>query len=116
MTDHRQMIPITQKLFSLLEKIEENGTTPCVDAPEFFFPEGTEDSKRYDIGAAKYLCSQCPVIDACRMYALEAKEPFGIWGGLTPEERADFTKAISFHPLRNRPSHSSTEPTAGTQR
>jgi WhiB family redox-sensing transcriptional regulator len=116
MADHRQIIPISQKLFSLLEKIEENGTTPCVDEPEFFFPEGTEDSKRYDIGMAKYLCSGCPVIDECRMYALEAKEPYGIWGGLTADERASFTKAVSSRPIQSRSLHSLIERTVGKQR
>lgn len=36
---------------------------------------------------AKQLCAVCPVIDDCRHYALEQREKFGIWGGLTPQER-----------------------------
>lgn len=37
--------------------------------------------------AAKELCQQCPAMVACRAYALETSEPFGIWGGLTEGER-----------------------------
>lgn len=29
------------------------------------------------------------------MYALEAREEFGIWGGLDPDERRNFQRAIS---------------------
>ena len=36
---------------------------------------------------AKAVCSQCPVLESCRRHALEASEPYGIWGGLAPRER-----------------------------
>ncbi|WP_407662754.1 WhiB family transcriptional regulator [Mycolicibacterium helvum] len=36
---------------------------------------------------AKQICWSCPVLEACRRYALNAHEPYGIWGGLTPSER-----------------------------
>ena len=31
----------------------------------------------------------CPVIEQCRSYALAAQEPYGIWGGMTEEERRE---------------------------
>lgn len=37
--------------------------------------------------AAKAICSSCPVINQCREQALRLAEPYGIWGGLTEEER-----------------------------
>lgn len=36
---------------------------------------------------AKLVCAQCPIIDRCLTHALETKEPYGIWGGLTALER-----------------------------
>ncbi len=36
---------------------------------------------------AKALCSICEIKDACLEVALERPEPYGIWGGLTEEDR-----------------------------
>ena len=36
---------------------------------------------------AKAVCSGCPVIDSCLRWALAAREPYGVWGGLSVEER-----------------------------
>jgi WhiB family redox-sensing transcriptional regulator len=89
------MIPISRKLFSLLEKIEEIGEVPCQNFPDTFFPEGGEIKRREDTQIAKSLCQSCPIIEDCRMYALEAREEFGIWGGLDPDERRNFQRSIS---------------------
>lgn len=37
---------------------------------------------------AKRICGGCPVELSCREYAVHAQEPYGIWGGTTPKERA----------------------------
>lgn len=34
------------------------------------------------------VCAGCPVRASCRMFALGNGEPWGIWGGLDPDERA----------------------------
>ena len=49
---------------------------PCrmVD-PELFFAEGPAD-----VEAAKALCSDCPIQEACLAGALERREPWGVWG------------------------------------
>jgi WhiB family redox-sensing transcriptional regulator len=36
---------------------------------------------------AKRICYSCPVIEACRRYAVNAQEPQGVWGATTPQER-----------------------------
>lgn len=36
---------------------------------------------------AKAICRECPVQEACLIYALDAGEAFGIWGGLDPDQR-----------------------------
>jgi hypothetical protein len=37
---------------------------------------------------ARRLCEGCPVLEACRSYALEAGEEYGVWGGLCEVDRA----------------------------
>ena len=32
--------------------------------------------------------AKCPVIDACLKHALSVREPYGVWGGMSEEERA----------------------------
>lgn len=55
-----------------------------------FFPPSTVERKdereRREI-KAKAICSVCPVKEDCLEFALEIREPYGIWGGLTETER-----------------------------
>ena len=55
----------------------------------FFGPNGFEskrDRARRE-AAAKAICARCPVIMACREYAMRQNEAFGVWGGLGEAER-----------------------------
>ena len=36
---------------------------------------------------AKAICGVCPVREPCCNHAIQIREPFGIWGGLTEVER-----------------------------
>jgi WhiB family redox-sensing transcriptional regulator len=36
---------------------------------------------------AREACDVCPLLDACRAYAVRAAEPWGVWGGTLPSER-----------------------------
>lgn len=49
--------------------------------PELFFP------KHGDTFPAKRVCAGCPVVVDCLEHAIAHREPSGIWGGLTPDER-----------------------------
>ena len=54
----------------------------------FFHPEGERGHARKDrAAAAKNVCGTCPVLAQCRRHALRVREPYGVWGGLTEEER-----------------------------
>jgi WhiB family redox-sensing transcriptional regulator len=55
----------------------------------FFPPPQFErrSEKRLREKRAKEICSECPVQIECRTYALEIREQYGIWGGMTENER-----------------------------
>lgn len=57
----------------------------CLDEdPELFFPQGTNAAQ---IEEARAVCRRCDVRPECRDHALDEAEPFGVWGGLSEEER-----------------------------
>lgn len=50
--------------------------------PEAFYPEKGEAT-----ADAKRICQGCPVRQVCLEYAMEHKELFGVWGGLSVRDR-----------------------------
>jgi hypothetical protein len=50
--------------------------------PDLFFSDSASR-----IEQAKAICGQCPVRDECLSHALQAREEFGVWGGLDRDER-----------------------------
>jgi WhiB family redox-sensing transcriptional regulator len=50
--------------------------------PDIFYPLTDEDAV-----AAKSVCAQCSVRQACLEYALTHREKEGVWGGATERER-----------------------------
>ena len=68
--------------------------------PEIFPPTGSLATE------AQAICAQCPVRSMCLAYAIAAGEPFGIWGGLDPQERRI---------LRRRPQRREIGTTAATR-
>ncbi|HMO10287.1 MAG TPA: WhiB family transcriptional regulator [Actinotalea sp.] len=58
------------------------------DPTLFFHPEGERGAaRRRRAAAAKAICGSCPVIDECREHSLAVREPYGVWGGLSEDER-----------------------------
>ena len=55
----------------------------------FFPPSHLErkDEREARETRAKAICAQCPVRRPCLEYAVEIREPHGIWGGLNELER-----------------------------
>jgi WhiB family redox-sensing transcriptional regulator len=54
----------------------------------FFHPDNERGSARAARdAAAKAVCAGCRVRDDCRSHALAVKEPYGVWGGLSEDER-----------------------------
>jgi WhiB family redox-sensing transcriptional regulator len=66
------------------------GSCQGLNSSVFFHPDGERGSARSRrAGRAKAICLRCPVLEQCRRHALSAREPYGVWGGLTEEERRD---------------------------
>jgi len=58
------------------------------DAALFFHPDNERGEARdARIVAAKHICRTCPVHTQCLRHALDTREPYGIWGGTTEDER-----------------------------
>ena len=91
-----------KKLYlELAHKLADSPDAPACSEPyaqEWFFPEGLTPTKGISANAyssriklmelsAKQLCQMCPLKALCAEYALEAREEFGIWGGLTAQDR-----------------------------
>ena len=54
----------------------------------FFHPEGERGAAREAREqAARAICARCPVVRQCAEHALAVREPYGIWGDLTEENR-----------------------------
>lgn len=53
-------------------------------ATEIFFPVSASNDAAV---TAKAVCEGCPVTEECLSYAMAAREPEGVFGGLTPRQR-----------------------------
>ena len=65
------------------------------DVSMFFHPtnERGRTRRRREV-AAKTVCFGCAVRVECADYAIRAREPYGVWGGLTEGEREDIYATI----------------------
>lgn len=64
----------------------------CLDAdPELFFGPDEESLPARQIreDAATAVCMTCPVLTHCAMWSLSTAIPYGVWGGLGEDERAE---------------------------
>lgn len=83
----------------------EDAACRGMDVDLFFGPE-VESARAHKmrVASAKTVCMSCPVRVQCLDYANEIQEAFGVWGGLTTEERMDrklgnFMRCANGHPL-----------------
>jgi hypothetical protein len=61
---------------------------PCKGAGDLWLSENLDDQ----VDAAEG-CRGCPVLAACASYAMAAREPAGVWGGLLPPGRGEARRA-----------------------
>lgn len=73
-----------------MESLHWQGQGKCVgEDPEIFFlPHNARMSiKRERVARAKKICDGCPVIEQCLEFALSMSEEYGVWGGMSEDER-----------------------------
>lgn len=69
----------------------------CVGIPEFVFFPSTGESGH----TARKICAACPVASACLTFALEFEHGLsrqmrsGVYGGLSPYQRAQLTRKVT---------------------
>lgn len=59
-------------------------------SPNLWFPEGGAGNSTATREALS-ICRSCPVSTQCAEYAIAQPENFGIWGGLTQDDRKSLT-------------------------
>ena len=57
------------------------------DDPELFFPIGNTGPAQVQIEEANAVCGRCKVVETCLEWAMESGQDFGVWGGLSEDER-----------------------------
>ena len=78
------------------------GACRDLDPEMFFHPDGERGPRRRNReNAAKAVCASCPVIAACRAHALAVQEPYGIWGGLSEDDRTVILERQGVTPFIN---------------
>jgi WhiB family transcriptional regulator, redox-sensing transcriptional regulator len=70
--------------------------------PALFFAETVPghyhrigEPPRYDPEPALQICAACPVRDDCLEHALRVPEEYGVWGGMTEDDRRSFRRRRS---------------------
>jgi len=64
------------------------GSCRQVNPEVFCHPEGERGpARRSRDSRAKEVCLGCPVLQHCREHALRVREPYGVWGAMTEDER-----------------------------
>ena len=64
------------------------GACRGVDSAQFFHPDGERGPSRSRRETdAKAICRRCPVRAECAAHALVVREPYGVWGGFSENER-----------------------------
>jgi len=59
-----------------------------MDTAIFYHPENERGPTRHRRDwEAKRICQRCRVVGPCLQWALETREPYGVWGGMSVEER-----------------------------
>jgi len=74
---------------------QEQGLCRSTDPLLFFHPQNERGSSRSRRDqSAKRVCASCPVRLECADYAIRAREPYGVWGGLSEDDREAIYRTI----------------------
>ena len=74
---------------------QELGRCRTADPLLFFHPQNERGASRARRDqSAKRVCASCPVRLECADYAIRSREPFGVWGGLSEDDREAIQRKI----------------------
>lgn len=76
-----------QSLKKIFEDLPPVGGSCAESDPDAWFPE-KGDSPRL----AKLICLSCPIRSECLEWAMRTDDRFGVWGGMTAQERRKLRK------------------------
>ena len=68
--------------------------------PELFFPIGSTGPALVQLSQAKAVCAGCQVQSRCLEWAVTAGVEYGVWGGLSEEERRALRRRAARHRSR----------------
>ncbi|MPZ00722.1 MAG: WhiB family transcriptional regulator [Actinophytocola sp.] len=60
--------------------------------PELFFPVTDIGPGAKQVDEAKSICATCPVRERCLRFALDNGLTYGVFGGMTEQDRADLVR------------------------
>ena len=67
--------------------------------PDLFFPVSSSGPSVGQAAKAKQICTQCLVRRECLAFALRTRQAYGVWGGLTEQERVLVLRHLVPRPL-----------------
>src|SRR5687767_9711555 len=74
---------------------QKEGLCRGADSAVFFHPDNERGAARAAREQrAKLICHRCPVLESCRHHALAVHERYGVWGGMSEDERQLFMAAM----------------------
>jgi WhiB family transcriptional regulator, redox-sensing transcriptional regulator len=95
--------PQLDNLRPVLEEWEWQDLGACKDTdPELFFLDHNVRSvnKKKKEQAAIKVCKTCPVVQACLAHSLAVPEFYGVWGGVTADQRMSMLRKQGFKGTR----------------
>ncbi|MGW1587870.1 WhiB family transcriptional regulator [Streptomyces sp. NPDC002386] len=76
------------------ERSDWRDQAACIgEDPEVFFPLADFSAPGTEASLARAICRRCPVIIACRTWAIDQGEDDGIWGATTAVQRRAIRRA-----------------------
>jgi WhiB family redox-sensing transcriptional regulator len=78
------------------ERWELSAACVGTDTSAFYPADGERAvSRRVREEKARAICGRCPVIAECLQWAIATNEPWGLWGGMSSDERADWAIGLT---------------------
>ncbi|WP_413804295.1 WhiB family transcriptional regulator [Streptomyces sp. OE57] len=71
------------------------------EEPDLFFPVGNTGPALLQIEEAKAVCRRCPVMETCLQWALDTNQHYGVWGGMSEDERRALKRRAARKGTRN---------------